>query len=251
MAAGLELVDTPGTGSVHHHNSDMARHAIEDMDLALFVLSASPPVSATERELLRDVGKRAIVTLVVLLKADLLDRHELDTVTAFTASVVGAALSRPVRIQPVSARQALDAYAVGDAERLAASGVPELTRVLEAAASDRVRLLRASVAAHAARLATTAATDAELTATAAQFDAAELSRRRAEFVARLAEIHRLAAESEALLRAEIERLVTETSQQATTATPEAISTALNAADVLAAHPARAAATWRRVRVKRD
>jgi hypothetical protein len=115
--------------------------------------------------------------------------------------------------------------------------VPELTRVLAAAASDRVRLLRASAAAHAARVAAAAASDAELTARAAEFDAAELSRRRAEFVVRLAEVRTLAAESQGLLRAGIQRLVAETSQQAADAAPAAIVAALTAADQwMAAHP---------------
>ncbi|MFI6352207.1 dynamin family protein [Streptomyces sp. NPDC050743] len=50
LAAGIEVVDTPGTGSVHEHNTEQARAALKTMDAALFVLSADPPVSdRTER----------------------------------------------------------------------------------------------------------------------------------------------------------------------------------------------------------
>ncbi len=72
LSAGLELVDTPGTGSIHEHNTDEARSAVQDMDLAIFVASATPPVSASERAFLRDVRELAVRTLIVLTKTDML-----------------------------------------------------------------------------------------------------------------------------------------------------------------------------------
>jgi hypothetical protein len=43
-------VDTPGTGSVHGHNTAEADAVLPSMDAAIFVLSSDPPVSAIERE---------------------------------------------------------------------------------------------------------------------------------------------------------------------------------------------------------
>ena len=56
LAYGVELVDTPGTGSVYAHNTATAEAALETMDAAIFVLTADPPVSASERELMGRVA---------------------------------------------------------------------------------------------------------------------------------------------------------------------------------------------------
>ena len=49
LAGGVELVDTPGTGSVFVWDTAAAHEALETMDAAVFVLTADPPVSAAKR----------------------------------------------------------------------------------------------------------------------------------------------------------------------------------------------------------
>jgi GTP-binding protein EngB required for normal cell division len=230
LAAGLELVDTPGTGSVHEHNTAEARRALADLDLAVFVVSVAPPVSATELELLSELRAVAIEVLAVLTKADLLERDELRAVVGFTGTVLGEALGRSVTVHPTSARQALAARASGDRRRLVASGVPELTQRLRAAAADRAGLLRASAASQGARLAEAASAEAEITVTAAELSVGDLARRQGELTSRLAEVRRLAAESAALLAAEIRRLVAETTEQARQEAEKAIAAARDAID---------------------
>ena len=56
LARGVELVDTPGTGSVYAHNTAEAELALETIDAAVFVLTADPPVSASERDLMSRVA---------------------------------------------------------------------------------------------------------------------------------------------------------------------------------------------------
>ena len=72
LARGAELVDTPGIGSVYAHNTSAAEAALETMDAAVFVLTADPPVSASERELMARVAARSVRMFVVLNKADYL-----------------------------------------------------------------------------------------------------------------------------------------------------------------------------------
>jgi GTPase Era involved in 16S rRNA processing len=67
------LVDTPGTGSVYAHNTVEAGMALETMDAAVFVLTADPPVSASERDLMSRVAGLSVSMFVVLNKADYLD----------------------------------------------------------------------------------------------------------------------------------------------------------------------------------
>jgi len=74
----MVLVDTPGVGSVHVHNTQAAQEAFAAMDAAVFVLTADPPISGSELYLLREVAGMAVCVFVVLNKADQLEREELD-----------------------------------------------------------------------------------------------------------------------------------------------------------------------------
>ena len=104
---GVEFVDTPGMGSVHEHNTAAAELALPTMDAAIFVLTADPPASAAERDLLRRVAGMSVAVFVVLNKADYLDQAGLTEAREFAAEVAEQAIGRPVRVYPMSARAAL------------------------------------------------------------------------------------------------------------------------------------------------
>lgn len=70
LEAGVVLVDTPGIGSVHIHNTEAARAALLDADGALLVLSADAPMSEQERDLVRLLAQRRAPTFYVLNKID-------------------------------------------------------------------------------------------------------------------------------------------------------------------------------------
>jgi hypothetical protein len=76
LARGVELVDTPGTGSVYAHNTAAAEAALETMDAAVLALTADPPVSASERELMARVAELSVTMFVVLNKADYLSGYD-------------------------------------------------------------------------------------------------------------------------------------------------------------------------------
>ena len=61
------------------------------MDAAVFVLTADPPVSASERDLLRRVAGLSVTTFAVLNKADHLDEPGLAEAAEFTRRVLGEA----------------------------------------------------------------------------------------------------------------------------------------------------------------
>ena len=206
LARGAELVDTPGTGSVYAHNTAEAETALESMDAAVFVLTADPPVSATERELMTRVAGLSVTMFVVLNKADYLaaspaapagyaldGQHgngqlgtgyagiELAEALEFTADVAGQAAGRPVRVYPLSARAAL--LRGGDPGFAAFAG--DFTAYLE---SGRVSDLRLSVGGHARRLAGALRDEADLARRAAQMRSGEAAGRVEAFRARLAAV---------------------------------------------------------------
>jgi GTP-binding protein EngB required for normal cell division len=199
LARGVELVDTPGTGSVYAHNTAEAELALETMDAAVFVLTADPPVSASERDLMSRVARLSVRMFVVLNKADYLSaeagppagsvnggldghrRSELAEAVEFTAGVAAEAAGRPVQLYPLSARAALTA-----------AGDPGFTAFAAAFAgyleSGRASDLRLSVAGHAERLARALLDEADLTRRAARMQTGEAAGRVEAFRDRLAAV---------------------------------------------------------------
>jgi small GTP-binding protein len=215
LAHGVELVDTPGTGSVYAHNTAEAEAALETMDVAVFVLTADPPVSASERELMARVSELSVTMFVVLNKADYLagyntgqdpgltlftlgaaDRgtgtaggedcgrgrangeSELAEALEFTKRVTGEATGRPVRVYPLSARAALSG---GDPGFTVFA--KDFTAYLE---HGRETDLWLSVAAHARRTTGSLRDEAVLARRAAQMRTGAAAERVEAFAARLA-----------------------------------------------------------------
>lgn len=103
LSLGLRLVDTPGIGSIHDHNTATARALLPRCDAALFLLSADQPASREELAFLAEVRDHAQRIFCVLNKIDILNADELDAMLAFTR----AALGEDYPLFPVSARWAL------------------------------------------------------------------------------------------------------------------------------------------------
>ncbi len=139
LADGVELVDTPGTGSVFAWDTAAAHEALETMDAAVFVLTADPPVSAAERDLYARVAGLSAATFTVLNKADHLDEAGLAEAAEFTRQVLAEAAGRPGapgRIYPLSARAALNGGDPGFAAFAA-----DFTAYLAEQAGDRPALV--------------------------------------------------------------------------------------------------------------
>ena len=139
LASGLphpsmELVDTPGVGSVYQHNTDAAQTAMTRMDLAVFVLSADPPISAAEQTLLARVGSLSARTFVILNKVDQLDLADRVEAERFTRDAASVALDIPagdVTLFNGSARQAVRSNAAHDAAGWVNSGMAAFTHALQ------------------------------------------------------------------------------------------------------------------------
>jgi GTP-binding protein EngB required for normal cell division len=107
LATGLVLVDTPGIGSIHAHNTDAAFAEYELSDAAVVVLAADAPLSDAERSILDMFRERRMRTFVVVNRCDHLRAGELAQVRSF----IGAQVDAPIWM--VSARSALDPRAPG------------------------------------------------------------------------------------------------------------------------------------------
>jgi GTP-binding protein EngB required for normal cell division len=194
---GVRLVDTPGVGSVHDHNTLTTDAYLPSLDAAVLVTAADPPISKAERAFLERVAEHAVRLFVVLNKADYLTPEDLERTVAFTGRVVREAVPGwPGPVYALSARPGADDP----------GGLRRFQQDLE-------RFLRQERAAAVTDAATRSATRAlrslrlavDLERRAAILPAEELATRRARFAGIVQRLADDAADDEALLQAAVRR----------------------------------------------
>ena len=200
LARGVEMVDTPGTGSVYEQATAEAERAIETLDAAVMVLTGDPPASATERELLRRIAGRSVMTFVLLNKADRLDAADRAEALAFAADVVRAAAGDHAPLYAVSARAAL----TGRHDDGFAAFTADFAGYLDA---GRAADLEQSVAWHARGIAQRLLDEVRLTRRAAEMRTGQAARRVAEFRERLTTVGARRQDAVDLVEAESRRLL--------------------------------------------
>jgi GTPase SAR1 family protein len=104
LASGMCLVDTPGIGSVFAGNTETTKDFIPQIDAAILVVGADPPISGEELALIEAVAANVDEILVVLNKIDRVSATEREQASVFAAKVLAARIKKPVeRIYQVSA----------------------------------------------------------------------------------------------------------------------------------------------------
>ena len=144
----LTLVDTPGIGSTHGHNTEAAHGVLPECDAALFVLSVDPPITEAELDYLVAICRAMKTVIFVMNKSDLVREDELARIVSFATRVVAERPDTRVdpTIFPLSARAALDARSSADEKAFARSGLMELEAYLrDHLAARKQALLAASV----------------------------------------------------------------------------------------------------------
>jgi Dynamin family len=109
LASGLCLVDTPGLGSVFEGNSAVTRRFVPQVDAALLIIGADPPISGDEVALVEQIAAQARHLFLVMNKADRLTDTERAEGARFAMEVLSQRLRRPMgRVYQVSAVEGLD-----------------------------------------------------------------------------------------------------------------------------------------------
>jgi len=197
LRGGLELVDTPGIGSIHSHNTEVARGFLPRVDAALCVLDAGQPLSEGERELFREAAERVPRLLPVINKIDHLDRADRDVAIEFIRSALCDLLGVDVvELFAVSARRR---------EGLA----PLVTRLRKLAAEERQALLLRSIAQVARSAAGEIAQAARFESRAIELPLDQLGSRAEMFERRIAELRTARAEARDLLERGVDRALSE------------------------------------------
>jgi ribosome biogenesis GTPase A len=196
LRPGLVLADTPGTGSVHAHNTETTAAFLPRVDVALLVLTVDAPLSGAEVDLLAAAGGTVARAAVCLNKIDLLSPAELAEAVEFVRSRVSVGGS-PVPVFPVSAR---------DAERTSDNGVDSLRRFLsEIALGEREAVVGARARKVADGLLRVAEAAVRLERAVAAQPAAQARAARDAFAVARSELESDAAEAVTLLLAACRR----------------------------------------------
>jgi small GTP-binding protein len=195
LRGGLELVDTPGIGSIHSHNTEVARGFLPRVDAALCVLDAGQPLSEGERELFREAAERVPRLLLVINKIDHLDHADREVAVEFIRSALRDLLGdSEVELFAVSARRR-DGLA------------PLLERLRKLAAEERHALLLRSVGQLARGTAGEIAQAARFESRAIELPLDQLGSRAEMFERRIAELTNASVEAGDLLERGIDRAV--------------------------------------------
>jgi hypothetical protein len=204
---------------VYAHNTAAAEAALETMDSAVFVLTADPPVSASERALMSRVAGLSVTMFVVLNKTDYLadanGSGEVTEALEFTARVADEAAGQQVRVYPLSARAALS----GGGDPGYAAFVADFTAYLD---RERTSDLRLSVAGQIRRMAQALHDEVVLARRAAAMRTGSAAERVESFAVRLSAVDGRRQDAADLAQAESARLLAELNAAAERAVPEAV-----------------------------
>lgn len=100
----ITLVDTPGVGSIHQHNTETSYGYIKKSDAVLFLLSVDSPVSEVELDFLLKTREHAAKFYFAVNKADIVNEKNLEEFLSYCKIVLSEAIGLNVILYPISAK---------------------------------------------------------------------------------------------------------------------------------------------------
>lgn len=148
LAHGVVLIDTPGIGSSHRHNTVATLQFLPECDAGVFLLSADPPITQSEIEFLEAVQQHVPRLFFVLNKVDYLEPVDREKALHFLKDVLKQheAANDSTPIFSVSARFALRARAGNDPDGWKKSGMDLIeNHLIEFLAREKREALQTAV----------------------------------------------------------------------------------------------------------
>jgi GTPase Era involved in 16S rRNA processing len=132
LKGGVRIIDTPGVGSVYRHNTDVAYNYLPYVDAGIFIISADPPISESEHLFLKNIRSYVDKLFFVLNKIDQVNDEDRRESLEFTARILEEDTGNVrVKIQPISARWALEGRKAGDERKVRESLLPDFEHQLQ------------------------------------------------------------------------------------------------------------------------
>ncbi len=102
---GLEFVDTPGVGSFHKNNTEVAYQYMKESDAVIFLLSVDSPINEIEIEFLRRTKNFAAKFYFAVNKIDIVDAEDLKAYMDYCRQLLCQLMGTDtVNMFPVSAK---------------------------------------------------------------------------------------------------------------------------------------------------
>jgi len=107
LESGIVLIDTPGIGSTHSHNTRITESYLQFVDAGIVVFSVDPPITEVESQFLRNLKEDIPKLFFVLNKTDLVLPEEISAIENFLENELDRLQINSPEIFPLSARQAI------------------------------------------------------------------------------------------------------------------------------------------------
>jgi predicted GTPase len=216
LADGMVLIDTPGIGSTHRHNTETARRILPECDAGLMVLSVDPPITEAELAYLSEVRRQVPRLFYILNKIDYLNVDEREQARSFLNRVLTQHLGETlVSIHNLSARRALAARLAEDEQGVAESGLAAIERdVFQVLAVEKANILNQAITGKAKAVLATARGEVALAMAALRMPVDDLERALAEFKALLPAFDRQRRDAQDLLVGDRRRMINELEDEA-------------------------------------
>jgi GTPase Era involved in 16S rRNA processing len=107
LTSGIVLIDTPGIGSTHAHNTRTTEGYIEQVDAGIVMLSVDPPITQVESHFLRRIKEEIPKLFFVLNKIDLGSADEVSHISHFLGEELSRLQIESPEIFSLSTRRAL------------------------------------------------------------------------------------------------------------------------------------------------
>jgi small GTP-binding protein len=131
LRRGFHFIDTPGLGSAIAENTRTTTTFLPQADAVLLVTSCDSPLTSEELRVLETVAHSLRRIFLVLNKQDLVSADEREEAVAYVRGEAARLLPGEMpQVFAVSARDAIEAKLSRDADRLRASGIPDLEEAL-------------------------------------------------------------------------------------------------------------------------
>ncbi len=111
LESGIILIDTPGIGSTHTHNTRTTEGYLEKVDAGIVMLSVDPPITEVESRFIRNLKEEVPKLFFVLNKVDTASAEEVSHISRFLEDELSRLQIESPEIFCLSARRAIEGRA--------------------------------------------------------------------------------------------------------------------------------------------
>jgi len=208
LKQGVVLIDTPGIGSTHKHNTEVAYQVLPECDAALFLVSPDPPITEIELDYLKEIHKRLPRTFFLLNKVDFLDEKETVASMRFLADQLTPLCDGAPQVLPISARKGLDAQLSGDSAGWKSSGMQQVEQnLIDFFAREKQQTLQSSLQRRTCDQINSINMQLQLSLRALMLPESELKQRIEQFRQSLPDVAREKQAAEDVLSGDLKRVI--------------------------------------------